>query len=174
MKSAWVCQRLNAIGNARTEDFTRIHPINVLSALLTYRSGKSVRGSNTWTPVPQVVDALDKAFERSFDTAPQTNQRFYLGIDVSGSMGSGEVAGVPGLTPRMAAAAMAMAIARREPNYYIAGFAAGFYGSPSDGFRMRSMRGEAAMARWPPLLHPMVRPLLQGLRQRQPHTHSTD
>ena len=78
MKSAWVCERLNAIGNARTEDFTRIHPINVLSALLTYRSGKGVRGSNTWTPVPQVVDALDQAFERSFDTAPQTNQRFYL------------------------------------------------------------------------------------------------
>ena len=122
MKSAWVCERLNAIGNPLTEDFTRIHPINVLSALLTYRSGKSVRGSNTWTPVPQVVDALDQAFERSFDTAPQTNQRFYLGIDVSGSMSSGEVAGVPGLTPRMAAAAMTMAIARREPNYYVAGF----------------------------------------------------
>ena len=32
---------------------------------------------------------------------------------------------MPGLTPRMAAAAMAMAIARREPNYYMAGFAGG-------------------------------------------------
>ena len=53
---------------------------------------------------------------------------------------------MPGLTPRMAAAAMAMAIARREPNYYIAGFAAGFYGSPSDDFSMRSMRGKATMA----------------------------
>ena len=31
MKSAWVCERLNAIGNARTEDFTRIHPIAVLT-----------------------------------------------------------------------------------------------------------------------------------------------
>ena len=140
MKSAWVCERLNAIGNARTEDFTRIHPIAVLSALLTYRSGKGARGSNTWTPVPQVVGALDKAFDQSFATAPQTNQRFYLGIDVSGSMGSGEVAGVPGLTPRMAAAAMAMAIARREPNYYIAGFAA------RDSFRMTSMRRGATMA----------------------------
>ena len=130
MKSAWACKRLNAIGNAGTEDFARIHPINVLSAL-----------SNTWTPVPQVVDALDKAFERSFDTAPQTNQRFYLGIDVSGSMASGEVAGVPGLTPRMAAAAMAMAIARREPNYYIAGFTSGGHGYPAS-----FMRGEAAMA----------------------------
>ena len=96
MESVWACQRLNAIGNARTEDFTRIHPINVLSALLTYRKGKSVRGSNTWTPVPQVVDALDQAFERSFATAPQTNQRFYLGIDVSGSMGSGDGRGCAG------------------------------------------------------------------------------
>ena len=141
MKSAWVCVRLNAIGNARTEDFTRIHPIAVLSALLTYRSGKGARGSNTWTPVPQVVDALDKAFERSFDTAPQTNQRFYLGIDVSGSMASGAVAGVPGLTPRMAAAAMAMAIARREPNYYIAGFANG-----GVGYRVGFMGAGATMA----------------------------
>ena len=82
MKSTWVCERLNAIGNPLTEDFTRIHPIAVLSALLTYRSGKGVRGSNTWTPVPQVVDALDQAFERSFATAPQTNQRFYLGTGV--------------------------------------------------------------------------------------------
>ena len=90
MKSAWVCERLNAIGNARTD---RIHPIAVLSALLTYRSGKGARGSNTWTPVPQVVDALDQAFDQSFATAPQTNQRFYLGIDISGSMGSGKVAG---------------------------------------------------------------------------------
>ena len=100
MKSAWACERLNAIGNPLTEDFARIHPINVLSALLTYRSGKGARGQHTWTPVPQVVDALDQAFDQSFATAPQTNHRFYLGIDVSGSMGSGEVAGVPGLTPR--------------------------------------------------------------------------
>ena len=93
MKSAWVCERLNAIGNPFTEDFTRIHPIAVLSALLTYRAGKGVRGHHTWTPVPQVVDALDQAFDQSFATAPQTNQRFYLGIDISGSMGSGKVAG---------------------------------------------------------------------------------
>ena len=143
MNSAWACQRLNAIGNARTEDFARIHPIAVLSALLTYRAGKGARGHHTWTPVPQVVDALDQAFDQSFATAPQTNQRFYLGIDASSSMGSGEVAGVPGLSPRMAAAAMAMVIARREPNYYFAGFADG---SPRDGSRFGFMRGIIAMA----------------------------
>ena len=146
MERAWACQRLNVIGNPLTEGFTRIHPINVLSALLTYRSGKSVRGSNTWTPVPQVIDALDKAFERSFDTAPQINQRFYLGIDISGSMASGQVAGVPGLTPRMAAAAMTMAIARREPNYYVAGFANGSDPSHRVCYRFGFTRGGATMA----------------------------
>ena len=97
----------------------------MLSALLTYRSGKGVRGQHTWEPVSQVVEALDAAFERSFSDAPQTGTRLYLGIDVSGSMGHGDVAGVPGLTPRMAAAAMAMAmaVARREPNHYLAAFA---------------------------------------------------
>ena len=122
MDSAEVCERLRGIGNPTVEDYARIHPISILSALLTYRAGKGVRGKNTWIPVPQVIDALDAAFGRSFSQAPRTNKRLYLGIDVSGSMASGEVAGVPGLSPRMAAAAMAMAIARREPNYYMAGF----------------------------------------------------
>ena len=45
-----------------------------------------------------------------------------MAVDISGSMGIGQVAGVYGLTPRMAASAMAMAIVHREPNYYIAGF----------------------------------------------------
>ena len=131
MDSASVCERLRGIGNPKVEDYARIHPISVLTALLTYRAGKGVRGKNTWIPVPQVIDALDAAFGRSFSQSPQTNKRLYLGIDVSGSMANGEVAGVPGLSPRMAAAAMAMAIARREPNYYMAGFA----GSPGEDSR---------------------------------------
>ena len=101
----------------------RVHPIAILSALMTYRQGHGVRGNNSWTPVPSVVDALDGAFEKSFAHAPRTGRRFYLGIDVSGSMAGGTVAGVPGLTPRMAAAAMAMAITRRESNYHMAAFA---------------------------------------------------
>ena len=118
MEAQVVVDRLSKIGNS-----VGVHPIAVLSALLIYRAGKGVKGQHTWNPVPQVVDALDSAFERSFTGAPQTNQRYYLGIDVSGSMDHGEVGGVPGLTPSMAAAAMAMVIARREPNYYMAGFA---------------------------------------------------
>ena len=128
MDSASVCESLKKIGTMNV-----IHPIAVLTALLTYRAGRGVRGQHTWIPVPQVVDALDTAFDRSFTQAPQTNKRLYLGIDVSGSMGNSEIAGVPGLTPRMAAAAMAMVIARREPNYYMAGFA-GNNNNWSDGY----------------------------------------
>ena len=117
-----VAARLNDADGLRA---ARIHPIAILSALTTYKSGRGVRGRNTWTPVPTVVDALDSAFDKSFAFAPQTGRRFYLGIDVSGSMAHGSVAGVQGLTPRMGAAAMAMAIARRESNYYMAAFADG-------------------------------------------------
>ncbi len=100
----------------------RIHPIQVLSALLTYKTGHGLKGSLSWTPVPQVIDALDKAFYDSFSNVEPTGKNFYLGIDVSSSMRGGEVAGVAGLTPNMGAAAMAMLIARTEPNYFIGGF----------------------------------------------------
>ena len=126
-----VVERLNQIGadaaSLDTEDegfvsFGRLHPIQLLSALTTYKSGRGIRGQLTWDPVPQIVDALDGAFERSFAQAPRTGQRLYLAIDVSPSMSSGMVAGVPGISPRMGAAALAVAMARKEPNYYIAGF----------------------------------------------------
>ena len=74
MDSAEVCERLGGIGNPKVEDYARIHPISILSALLTYRAGKGVRGKNTWIPVPQVIDALDAAFGRSFLTGPADQQ----------------------------------------------------------------------------------------------------
>ena len=95
MDSAWVCETLKRIGTT-----SHIHPIACLTALLTYRAGKGVRGQHTWTPVPQVVDALDAAFDRSFSQAPQTNQRLYLGIDVSGSMGSWRGRQCPRIKPQ--------------------------------------------------------------------------
>ena len=118
MNAGWAVNRLERIGNGGP----RIHPVNVLKALLTYRHGKGSRGRGESTPVAQISDALDAAFDRSFDTAPSTGKRIYLGLDVSGSMSGGNMAGVPGLTPRMAGCAMAMVIARREPNHVIRGF----------------------------------------------------
>lgn len=105
---------------------SRVHPIQVLAALITYGSGAGVRGSLSWTVVPQVKDALDSTFYAAFDNVEPTGKNFYLGIDVSGSMGWGEVQAIPGLAPSIAAAAMAMVTARTEQNYFIGGFASSF------------------------------------------------
>lgn len=107
-----------------------IHPIQILMALITYRSGKGVRGSLTWEPVPQIVDALDAAFYMAFDNVEPSGKNTLLALDVSGSMGSGTVAGCQGLTPRNASAAMALVTARTEPNYHIFGFSENFVRLP--------------------------------------------
>lgn len=104
---------------------SRVHPIAILSALKTYESGKGVRGSSTWTPVGKVVDALDDAFYLSFDNVEPTGKRWMLALDVSGSMTWSNIAGVPGLTPRVASSAMAMVIARTEEDYVIGAFSHG-------------------------------------------------
>ena len=92
----------------------RVHPIAVLAALVTYQSGQGVRGEGTWHPVPAICDALDVAFYASFGAVEPAGKRMLLALDVSGSMSGGRVAGVPGLTPRVASAAMALVTAATE------------------------------------------------------------
>jgi len=103
----------------------RVHPIAVLAALKTYTQGRGERGKNVWTPVQSVVDALDKAFYLAFGNVEPTGKRWMLACDVSGSMESGSIAGVPGLTPRVATAALAMVTAAVEPDHLLVGFTAG-------------------------------------------------
>jgi 60 kDa SS-A/Ro ribonucleoprotein len=100
----------------------RVHPIAVLSALKTYGSGKGVRGNSTWKPVGKLVDALDAAFYASFGTVEATGKRWVLALDVSGSMGFSDIAGIPGLTPRDASAAMALITAATEDDYRMVAF----------------------------------------------------
>ena len=102
----------------------RVHPIQLLIALKTYQVGHGMRSQGEgWKPVSQVVDALDEAFYLAFGNIEPTGKRWYLGLDVSGSMGGGAVAGVEGFTPREAAAAMSMVTARTESEHVIRGFA---------------------------------------------------
>lgn len=100
----------------------RVHPIQVLAALTTYSSGHSVRGSSSWTPIGNIVDALDEAFYLAFGAIEPTGKRTLLALDVSGSMTCGDVAGVPGLTPRMGSAAMALVTAATEKRHQFVGF----------------------------------------------------
>ena len=124
------------IGDAGRLRAARVHPIALLSALKTYAQGHGERGGNTWTPVRAIVDALDAAFYLSFASVEPTGKRWVLALDVSGSMGMGTIAGVPGLTPRDASAAMALITAATESDYQIVGFtanASGGYGGQWGG-----------------------------------------
>jgi len=103
----------------------RIHPIAVLSALLTYKQGQGVRGKLTWEPISRIVDALDQAFYLSFQNVEPTGKRIMLALDVSASMTCGQIAGVPGLTPRVGAAAMSLITAATEPNTLVTLFSSG-------------------------------------------------
>jgi 60 kDa SS-A/Ro ribonucleoprotein len=108
----------------------KVHPIAVLAALTTYRSGHGARGAGTWAPVAAVVDALDAAFYHAFAAVVPSGKRTLLALDVSGSMAGGAIAGVPGLTPRIGSAAMALVTAATERHHQFVAFTAapGGYG----------------------------------------------
>jgi 60 kDa SS-A/Ro ribonucleoprotein len=113
------------LGDAERIRRARVHPIAVLAALRTYASGRGARGRGEWSPVREVVDALDAAFYTAFGNVEATGKRLLLALDVSGSMTYGWVAGVPGLTPRDASAALALVTAATEERYEIVGFYTG-------------------------------------------------
>ncbi len=94
----------------------RLHPIAILAALITYRNGHGTRGQSTWRPITAIIDALDAAFHASFGAVEAAGVRTLLALDVSGSMASGAVAGVSGLSPRIASAAMAAVTLATEPS----------------------------------------------------------
>ena len=116
----------------------RVHPLQILVALQVYKQGSgyarrqavgfhslgyvSPSDVPTWEPVVQVVDALDAAFYHAFDNVEPTGLRWLLALDVSGSMTSPDISGMPGISPRMGSAAMALVTAKTEQNYMVVGF----------------------------------------------------
>jgi 60 kDa SS-A/Ro ribonucleoprotein len=100
----------------------RLHPIAILSALRVYEQGHGERGNLAWRPVQQVVDAVNEAFYLAFGAVQPSGETYLLGVDVSGSMTGGTIAGVPGLTPNWCAAAMSLVTANVESNYHVMGF----------------------------------------------------
>ena len=107
----------------------RVHPLALLVACKTYAQGHGDKGKLTWKPRQKIVDALDAAFYLSFKTLTPTGARTLLALDVSGSMTSPNIAGLPGITPRVGSAAMALVTAAVEPNHEIVAFTSGSYKS---------------------------------------------
>lgn len=121
---------------------SRVHPLTILNALRTYQSGRGFRGQHSWTPLREIVDALDVAFYLSFGNVKATGKKMMLAIDVSGSMRNATIAGTQ-LTAREAAAAMALVTANVEPHWLAVGFYAGLGGKVFTGrSRIGGYRGE--------------------------------
>ncbi|HKV52324.1 MAG TPA: TROVE domain-containing protein [Gemmatimonadaceae bacterium] len=115
----------------------RVHPVAVLSALAAYASGRGVKGRRTWTPVGEMVDALDAAFYLAFENVRPCGKRMLVALDVSSSMASG-VLGLPHVSCREAAAAMSLVTAASEPECRFVAFTTGTYPS-----RWRATHGTA-------------------------------
>ena len=135
---------VSRLGDAQRIRKARLHPLSLLMALKVYASGRGDKGSLTWEPLPQIVDALNAAFYTAFENVEPTGKRLLLALDVSGSMANGSVAG-SSLTPREAAAAMALVTAAREPQYHIVGFTAADGRDWSNGTAMAKLRLSASM-----------------------------
>jgi 60 kDa SS-A/Ro ribonucleoprotein len=115
----------DAFSDQETITKSRLHPLNILTALATYATGYSLRGQNTWQPKADIIDALDGAFYKAFGNVSASGKALMLALDVSGSMTGGSVAGSP-LTPREASAAMALITAHVEDDVEFMAFATQF------------------------------------------------
>lgn len=93
---------------------SRVHPFAILLATLVYNLGHGVRGGKTWTPNKMILSCLEDAYDLAFDNVTPTNKRLLIGIDISASMTMACV-GSP-IPASLAAAAMAITLARLEPH----------------------------------------------------------
>lgn len=104
-----VCAQLR---NGNAIRAARVHPVHVLLAWFTYKTGKGLRGKNTWTPNKEICAALEDTFYLSFKNVAPTNKRLFFAIDCSGSMTG--ASSCPGISNAEAAALMAMVFTRAE------------------------------------------------------------
>jgi 60 kDa SS-A/Ro ribonucleoprotein len=115
---------INSLGDVQRLQKARIHPLAVLAALRVYANGHGEKGSLSWNPNTNIVDALDRAFYDAFKAIEPTGKRLLLALDVSGSMTSA-IPGLPFISCRDASAVMAMVTAVVEKQWLCKGFTAG-------------------------------------------------
>lgn len=111
----------DALTDAKRLRVARVHPFAVLLATLVYKQGRGVRGGKTWTPIPSVLSALEDAYDACFANIEPTGKRILVAVDVSGSMSRATCVGTP-IAASSAAAAMAITLARAEPNAVVVRF----------------------------------------------------
>lgn len=119
------------LGDAEALKKARIHPFTLLNAMSVYKGGTSLQGgrrgvTTQWSPVQAVIAALNEAFYASFANIVPSGKATMLALDISGSMGGGNLFNSK-LTPREGTAAMAMVTLRTEQMAAVYGFGNTFH-----------------------------------------------
>ena len=114
--TATVVRRLTS---AEALNKARVHPVDVWLAMRVYVSGRSQPDPNapvhTWVPVPEVSDALEDAWDKSFGHVDPSGRRLVVAVDSSGSMSNTLTMGATPLGTRYeVACAMALMLKRTE------------------------------------------------------------
>lgn len=102
---------------------SRIHPINILAALMVYSEGRGFKGANSWNPVSSIKEALEEAFYMSFKNVEPTGKKHLVSVDVSGSMSYAGLPDFPFMSCCMIATAMALITLKTEKNVELKAFA---------------------------------------------------
>jgi 60 kDa SS-A/Ro ribonucleoprotein len=103
----------NKITNDKVIASSRIHPVTLLTAKMTYGRGCGLKGSLLWSPHPDILASLETAFYMSFGNIERTGKRIFHAIDGSGSMMS-SIPTLPIMTACQACAVLAMTFSRSE------------------------------------------------------------
>ncbi|MBZ0296918.1 MAG: TROVE domain-containing protein [Anaerolineae bacterium] len=112
----WTRQVADRLSTAEAVKGARLHPMNILPAMLTYKAGHSTYGRQEWPVSQAIVDALDAAFYLAFQNVAPVGKPMLVGVDVSGSMHGSMVHGIEGVSSVMGAAALALMLAHVEPD----------------------------------------------------------
>jgi 60 kDa SS-A/Ro ribonucleoprotein len=99
----------------------RLHPLDIMKAMVIYKQGKGDKSESTWTPHRDIVDTLDDAFRKAFKYAEPSGKRILYGVDVSGSMTYARASGLP-MSVHEAAAIIAMVSMATEPETHLLAF----------------------------------------------------
>lgn len=110
------------IENADAVFNSGLHPMKIFQAQKVYEQGRGDRGSLTWRVNTRIVEALDEAFYMSFGNTEATGKKVCIGVDLSSSMSGCTVLGMENVLASTAAAIMAMATIRAEPECAIIGY----------------------------------------------------
>ena len=104
---------------------SRIHPLNVLTAAVTYAQGQGFRGDLRWQPSNKILGALDATFANAFLNVEAAEKRTLVALDVSGSMDGSRIANTF-VSARAASSAMALVTLATEPYTAVMAFSGGF------------------------------------------------